>query len=66
VTTNAKNQQKTEIKNVAGEILRVTDHDLATTKYSYDAHGNLTTMEDAGNNITRIIYDELGRKTVSA
>ncbi|MFQ3227884.1 MAG: YD repeat-containing protein [Porticoccaceae bacterium] len=63
VTTTAKNQQKTEIKNVAGEILRVTDHDLATIKYSYDAHGNLTAMQDASNNITTIIYDELGRKT---
>ena len=34
----------------------------ATTSYSYDAKGNLTSVTDAHNNVTSITYDNLGRK----
>ncbi len=34
----------------------------ATTKYVYDALGNLTSVIDAKNNVTTISYDALGRK----
>ncbi len=35
----------------------------ATTRYQYDALGNLTKVTDAKGNITTISYDALGRKT---
>ncbi len=35
----------------------------ATTKYIYDAVGNLISVIDAKNNVTTISYDALGRKT---
>lgn len=34
----------------------------ATTSYSYDPKGNLTSVMDAHNNVTSITYDNLGRK----
>ncbi|MCT2532888.1 FG-GAP-like repeat-containing protein [SAR92 clade bacterium H231] len=63
ITTNALNQDKTETKNVLGEMVSVTDNLNGTTTYGYDAQGNLKTMSDAANNTTTLVYDKLGRKT---
>ena len=62
-STNAAKQAKTEVRNVLGEVIQVTDHLNGSTRYRYDPSGNLTTMTDHANNSTTITYDVLGRKT---
>jgi RHS repeat-associated protein len=41
ITTNDKGQQKTEIKNVAGELVEVIDAIDGRLTYEYDSQGNL-------------------------
>src|SRR5690606_37523099 len=40
-TTNALNHAKTEVRNVLGELVRVTDNIGGTIDYQYDLGGNL-------------------------
>lgn len=65
-TTNAKLQNKTEVKNASGELVSATDHLGFTTNYAYNAAGNLLTVTrnaGRGNIVTSMGYDTLGRKT---
>lgn len=62
-TTNAKNQTRTETKNVAGQLVTVTDALGKDLTRAYDELGNLTKTTDALGNITTLVYDLKGRKT---
>jgi RHS repeat-associated protein len=65
VTTNAKGQTKTELKNGSGELVQATDQSGFSTYYYYNAAGNLTVVErNAGRGVvsTTMAYDALGRK----
>ena len=62
VTTNAKSQTRTEIKNSQGQLVTVTDTQAKSLTYQYDAFGNLTKTTDVLGNITTITYDKRGRK----
>ncbi|MHC4676399.1 MAG: RHS repeat domain-containing protein, partial [Planctomycetota bacterium] len=56
---------KTEQKDYLGRVIQVIEHaDGAnyTTTYSYNAAGDLLTVNDHYNNTTTINYDTLGRK----
>ncbi|MEZ5525280.1 MAG: hypothetical protein R3E62_10035 [Pseudomonadales bacterium] len=70
--TNAKNQNKTETKNVLGELVEVIDHLGGKAQYRYDAQGNMIEMKAIGTDLangvngtitTTLAYDLLGRKT---
>ena len=65
VTTNDLGQTRTEVRNVLGEVVRVTDNLNGVTQFTYDHQGNMTTMADPANNATTIAYDLVGRKTQS-
>lgn len=48
-----------------GRIILVDEHNEGSTystNYDYDTQGNLTKITDAGNNVTEITHDSLGRK----
>lgn len=62
VTANFEGQEKTEIRNAFDEVVRVIDHDGAAVDYSYDAMGNLISVEDVAGNVSTMTYDDLGRK----
>lgn len=70
VTTNDKGQKKTEIKNVAGELVEVKDAINGRLTYEYDRQGNLHKVNSHGNGdisggpiTVTVNYDDLGRKT---
>lgn len=46
--------------NGAGQIVSVTDPELQTTSYAYDAHNRLTQVTQPGNVITRYGYNPHG------
>jgi len=60
---NAKGQQRTEVRNTAGQVVSVTDAYGATTRYVYEAFGGLARTIDPKGNRIDIGYDKLGRKT---
>jgi RHS repeat-associated protein len=63
VQTNAKNQTRTETRNVTGELVQVTDAVGGTTQFGYDPFGNLAVTTDPMGNVITVVYDRLGRKT---
>lgn len=62
-STNAKNQTRTETKNVIGQLVTVTDALGKNLTRSYDELGNLVKTTDALGNVTKLEYDLKGRKT---
>ncbi len=65
-TTNDKGQEKVEIKNVQGELVRVIDNLGGQIDYEYDPQGNMDLMTASGDGkviITDLDHDLLGRKT---
>lgn len=48
VITNRKRQKKTEVRNVLGELVSVTDALGGTIDYTYDAIGNVTDTTTSG------------------
>jgi RHS repeat-associated protein len=60
---NPEGQKKREVQNIHGEIVSVTDDELNTARYYYDAQGNLRRMVDPAFNATEMFYDNRGRKT---
>ena len=62
--TDAKGYVTKSWKNGFGQILEVREPNYVfTTKYTYETgNGNLVAIEDADGNVTRLLYDTLGRK----
>ncbi len=61
--TNAEGQSKTEVKNVLGEVVSVSENAGRSARYEYDAIGKLKNVFDSnGTRLTHITYDGLGRK----
>lgn len=60
---------KTEIKNILGELISVTEREgpsgstFVTAHYGYDVDGNLVSLIDPANNLTTISYGVMGQKT---
>ncbi len=66
ISTDENGHLKEAFKNGRDNITRVLEHNQGatyTTSYLYDVLGNLTQITDAQNNIKRLSYDGLGRKT---
>ena len=76
VTIDPNNHRKRETYDVYGRLIKVDEYTgtyaicstdvltpYATTSYRYDVMGNLTSVTDAKNNRTTMVYDTLGRKT---
>jgi YD repeat-containing protein len=61
--TNAKSQNRVEIKNTQGQLASIRDANNKALTYTYDPFGNLTKTTDSLGNITTITYDKRGRKT---
>lgn len=62
-TINAKTQSRVEAVNGQGKLVSVVDAYGKTTRYVYDAFGNLLRTTDAAGNQVHVDYDRLGRKT---
>ncbi|MBA5689970.1 NBR1-Ig-like domain-containing protein [Rugamonas apoptosis] len=63
VRSNARRQQRTELRDVLGRTERVLDALQHTSGFSYDPFGNLVSASDPNHNVVRMRYDLLGRKT---
>ncbi len=59
---NTYDQTVTQLANVEGNLIQVTDEGNQITRYQYDPFGNLTRVTDPANNITVMAYDMRGRK----
>lgn len=62
VATNPKGQVKTEVSNLAGEVVLVTNNQQKNAFYDYDVYGHLVQMVDPADNKTRISFNSLGQK----
>ncbi len=52
-------------KDAFGNLVKVDEHNQAatyTTRYYWDATGNLASIKDASNNVRAFAYDKLGRR----
>ena len=63
VTINAKQQRKTEEKDVHGNLLKSVDANNQSVTYVYDGFNHLIEMRDAMGYRTEIFYDQRGNKT---
>jgi YD repeat-containing protein len=61
--TDALGRTVTEVKNVLGQVVKMTDKAQNDTLYEYDALGNLTKTTDVAGNEVILSYDIRGRKT---
>lgn len=62
-STNPLNQNRTELRNVTGDVIQVTDHLAGVINYSYDAVGNLLSTDGPlANDTVSISYNRAGRK----
>lgn len=59
---NAKDQSKSDTKDVAGRIVKSVDANSKITLYSHDPYNNLTKTTDPLGNVVLIEYDDLGRR----
>ncbi len=71
---DANNHQRISLADAYGQLIEVREYDAAftsitwnaavyaTTQYTYDVLGNLTTVMDDADNQTTMEYDALGRK----
>lgn len=62
-STNAKNQTRTETKNLIGQLVTVSDALNNNLVRNYDELGNLVKTTDALGNVITLEYDLKGRKT---
>ncbi len=62
VRSNARRQQRTELRDVLGRTERVLDALQHASGYGYDPFGNLVSASDPNGNVVRMRYDALGRK----
>ncbi len=62
VRSNARLQQRTELRDVLGRTERVLDALQHASGYGYDPFGNLVSASDPNGNVVRMRYDALGRK----
>ncbi len=63
--TDENSHYTSEYYDAYGKIIKIEEHNgsqLYTTRYDYDALGNLIKTTDNQNNIVQIWYDSLGRK----
>jgi RHS repeat-associated protein len=60
--TNPKQQTKTTINNVLGQLVQTIDAANNSTYFGRDAYGNLLQTTDPYGNQVNITYDNLGRK----
>jgi len=66
LTTRLKNpllQERVELRNVAGQLEKVTDANAKNTLFEYEQFGNLGKTTDPNGNEIIVQYDRLGRKT---
>ena len=63
IITDPKQHRRTEVYDGQGRMLRVEEEQGALARYEYNAVGELLSVADAHNNVTRMSYDRLGRKT---
>ncbi|GGC87108.1 hypothetical protein GCM10011396_37990 [Undibacterium terreum] len=63
ITTNAKNQSRTEHHYLTGKVASVLDAKGGTTSFNYEAFGNLAQTTDPEGNVIKIQYDDMGHKT---
>lgn len=61
-TTNDKGQTRVEEKNLYGQVIRVTDANLAQVAFQYDAFENLVATKDALQNTITAQYNVRGHK----
>jgi RHS repeat-associated protein len=62
IYTDAKNRNRSEVRNALGQVISVTDALNNTMTHAYDAQGNLIRTTDSGNNQIVLQYDLRGRK----
>jgi RHS repeat-associated protein len=62
ILTNLLGQQRTETRNVADQIVKVTDAIGGVTTFGYEPFGALSSTVDPGKNVSSIVYDRLGRR----
>ncbi|MBC3809238.1 hypothetical protein H8K52_18010 [Undibacterium seohonense] len=60
---NPLGQNRVELRNLAKQLIKVTDHYLGETAFEYEPNGNLSKTTDPNGNIITVKYDNLGRKT---
>jgi RHS repeat-associated protein len=61
-TTNALNQDATEVKNAIGQVVEARDNLNGANRYFYDPFGNLVETLDEASNQAFMDYDIRGRK----
>ncbi len=62
VSTNAILQQRSEVKNINGDLLSVTDNAGKTIRYVYDEKGQFKQLTDSLNNSVTNVTDYAGHK----
>ncbi len=60
---NDKGQTKTEYKNIAGELTKVTDNNNKSLTYAYNATGDVLTVHFDNVKKTEVEYNSMGRKS---
>jgi len=65
VTLDPLGRATTEIKNVAGQVVRVVDSKDNILQFAYDPAGNVVQTIDPKGNTISLVYDNRGRKTAS-
>jgi RHS repeat-associated protein len=64
--TDPKKKIKKSLKDIRGNIVAVKEKlsdKWITTRYSYDPLSQITTVIDDHQNLTKVFYDQLGRRT---
>ena len=61
--TNAKLQNRVNMRNVIGQVIKVEDALHGVTKLEYDPFVNLAKTTDPAGNLIVVSYDLMGRKT---
>ncbi|MGN6527063.1 MAG: RHS repeat-associated core domain-containing protein [Burkholderiaceae bacterium] len=62
ITTDDKNRNRTEEKDILGNVVRITDPGGAQLARQFDAEGNLVQTKDAAQNLVTLTYDLRGHK----
>jgi RHS repeat-associated protein len=62
ITTDDKNRNRTEEKDILGNVVRITDPAGAQLARQFDAEGSLVQTKDAAQNLVTLTYDLRGHK----